>query len=339
MIGSVNRPSIFEMKPGERLTDLLAMAGGFSAVADRKRLTVERLDIRNDARVLELEMPSGESTPLATGDVIRALSIVEVSSSVRLKNKRVRIEGEVQRPGDFLLPATSTISDALRAAGGLTEFAYVFGAEFTRASAKATQEVNYDRALRELETDLTRQSSTQRTITADEAAGQAARMSSTTRLIDRLRGLKPTGRVVLELQPGAKELPDLLLEDGDRLYIPPKLTTVGVFGSVFNAGSYLLVPGRGLTDYLRLSGGPTKGADPENVMVIRANGSVVSSRQRQSSWFSSSDGLAGLHAEAGDTIFVPEEIDKTTFTQNAKDWTTIFYNFGLGAAAIKAIFR
>ncbi len=42
-------------------------------------------------------------------------------------------------------------------------------------------------------------------------------------------------------------------------------------------------------------------------------------------------------AEPGDTVFVPEEINKTTFVQNAKDWTQILYQFGLGMAAIHTI--
>jgi hypothetical protein len=44
-------------------------------------------------------------------------------------------------------------------------------------------------------------------------------------------------------------------------------------------------------------------------------------------------------AEAGDTIFVPEDLDKSTWMQSAKDWTQIVYNLGLGAAAFKAVFN
>jgi protein involved in polysaccharide export with SLBB domain len=150
--------------------------------------------------------------------------------------------------------------------------------------------------------------------------------------------LQPSGRIVLEVKPTDRRLPDLLLEDGDRLYVPPRQSTVGVFGSVFNAGSYLFADGRNLDEYLGLAGGPTKGADARSMMVVRANGSVVSGQQR-GGWFGNGAPLAGVRAEAGDTLFVPEEIDKTSFTQNAKDWTTIFYNFGLGAAAIKSIFN
>ncbi|RYE70675.1 MAG: hypothetical protein EOO81_07560, partial [Oxalobacteraceae bacterium] len=38
----------------------------------------------------------------------------------------------------------------------------------------------------------------------------------------------------------------------------------------------------------------------------------------------------------GDNI-PPEELNKTTFMQEAKDWTQILYQFGLGAAALKTI--
>ena len=45
----------------------------------------------------------------------------------------------------------------------------------------------------------------------------------------------------------------------------------------------------------------------------------------------------GVKAEAGDTIFVPEELDKTTFVQHAKDWTQILAQFALGVAALNSI--
>jgi protein involved in polysaccharide export with SLBB domain len=110
---------------------------------------------------------------------------------------------------------------------------------------------------------------------------------------------------------------------------------VGVFGSVFNGGSYLYADGRGVEDYLKLAGGPTRGADSGSTFVIRANGSVVSSRQ-SSSWVGNGS-LAGLKAEPGDTVFVPEEANKTTTVQNLKDWTQILSQFGLGLAAIKTL--
>jgi protein involved in polysaccharide export with SLBB domain len=337
LIGSVNRPAVFELRPGEVALDVLAMAGGFSPVADTSRLAIERLDDRASVRIQQVPLPDQGRTSLAQGDLLRAFSAVDAALPVQRQNKRVRIEGEVARPGEYVLPPSSTIADALAAAGGMTPAAYAFGTEFTRESVRVTQQQNYDRALRDLETDLGRTLATQRSATGDEAAAQAGRDASNARLLASLRALRPSGRVILQLPPDTRDLPSLMLEDGDRLRIPSRPTSVGVFGSVFNGGSYLFNEGRALDEYLALAGGPTRGADAPSTFVVRANGSVVSNQQR-GSWLGSR-GFGGVRAEPGDTIFVPEELNKTTFVQAAKDWTQILYQFGLGIAGIVSASR
>jgi protein involved in polysaccharide export with SLBB domain len=338
LIGSVNRPAVFELRPGETAVDVLAMAGGFSAVADTSRLAIERLDDRSSMRIQQIALPGQARTALAQGDLLRAFSAVDAALPVQRQNKRVRVEGEVARPGEYVLPPSSTIADALAAAGGMTPAAYTFGTEFTRESVRLTQQENYDRALRDLETDLARASATQRSTTGDEAAAQAGRDASNARLLASLRTLRPSGRIILQLPPDGRELPSLMLEDGDRLRVPARPTSVGVFGSVFNGGSYLYSDGRPLDDYLALAGGPTRGADASSTFVIRANGSVIS-RQQRANWVGVGSNFGSVRAEPGDTIFVPEELDKTTFVQAAKDWTQILYQFGLGIAGIVSASR
>jgi len=336
-IGSVNKPAVLELKAGETVADALRMVGGFTAVADRGRLAVERLQERIVGRVTELLIPRDVGARLHDGDVLRAFSAVDSVLPSQQQSKRVKVEGEVLRPADYILPAGSSVRDAIRAAGGYTSAAYVYAAELTRASVQRTQQENYDRALRDLETEIAKAAGTQRVATGDEATAQTARVSATERLIERLRMLKPTGRIVLQLPADAVDLPDLALEDGDRILVPPRPTTVGVFGSVFNASTYLHSPGRSIGEYLRLAGGPTKGADEGSIFVIRANGNVVSSRQRSGLFTRAAVG--DLISEPGDTVFVPEELDKTTFVQAAKDWTQILYQFGLGVAGIVAAIR
>ena len=333
VIGSVNRPAIFELKPGESTADALRMAGGFAAVADTTRMSLERVDERATLRVVQVDVAQAEQTPLRNGDVLRAFNAVNVASPIQRQNKRVRVEGEVVRPGDYVLPAASTIDDALRAAGGLTSGAFVFGTEFSRESVRVTQQMNYERALRNLETELALAATTQRITSAEEAAAQAGRSAATAKLIERLKSIKPTGRVVLQVPPESRELPNLVLEDGDRILVPPVPTSVGVFGSVFNAGNYLREDGRSLADYLRLAGGPTRGADAGSTFVLRANGTVVSNLQVKTWGSGLSNRFEQTPALPGDTLFVPEEIDKTTWVQYAKDWTQILYQFALGVAA------
>jgi protein involved in polysaccharide export with SLBB domain len=126
----------------------------------------------------------------------------------------------------------------------------------------------------------------------------------------------------------------LALEDGDRINIPATPTTVGVFGSVFNAGSYLYSGERSVNDYLKLAGSATRGADQDSVFVVRANGSVISNRQGATGWFSKAE-IEKQAALPGDTVYVPEDLTRQTFLQSAKDWTSVFYNLIVGLAALR----
>ncbi|MFM2056687.1 MAG: hypothetical protein RLY71_1072 [Pseudomonadota bacterium] len=336
LIGSVNKPSVFEIKPGEKFADVLAMAGGYTAIADTSRLAIERLDDRQAARITQLKWPQDADKSPQNGDLLRAFSAVEAVLPLSQQNKRVRIEGEVLRPGEYVVPAATSLSAVIALAGGFTPNAFIFGADFSRESVRVTQQANYDRAVRDLETEFARATGSQRAIDAQEAAAQATQAAGTARLIERLKAVKPTGRIVLQLSPDARALADMPLEDGDRITIPPTPTTVGVFGSVFSGGSYLLDAGRKVGDFLTLAGGPTRGADPANTFVVRANGSVVSNPQK-ATWLGFGGGLSDEPALPGDTVYVPEEINKTTWTQSLKEWTQILYQFGIGAAALKTI--
>ena len=71
---------------------------------------------------------------------------------------------------------------------------------------------------------------------------------------------------------------------------------------------------------------------------MRANGNVISGRQDRG-WFNRAGHVTELGSEPGDTVFVPEEMDKTTFLQAAKDWTQIIFQFGLGVAGIVSATR
>jgi protein involved in polysaccharide export with SLBB domain len=336
LIGSVNKPAVFEVKPGEKFADVLAMAGGYTSIADTTRMAIERLDNRQATRITQLKWPQEADKVPQNGDVLRAFSAVEAMLPLSQQNKRVRIEGEVVRPGEYVVPAATSMSAVVSLAGGYTGNAFVFGTDFSRESVRVAQQANYDRALRDLETEFARASGSQRALDAQEAVAQTAQAAATARLIERLKAVKPTGRIVFQLSSDSNELPDLPLEDGDRITIPPKPTTVGVFGSVFSGGSYLLASGRRVGDFLNLAGGPTRGADPGSVFVIRANGSVVSSPQK-AGFLGLGAGLENETALPGDTVFVPEEINKTTWTQNLKEWTQIFYQFGIGAAAVRTL--
>ncbi len=338
VLGSVNRPAVIELRERETAADALNYAGGLSAVADRSRLSIERLADRSGSRIVQLALPQDARHEMSDGDLLRVFSSVIALLPQHRQHKRVMVQGEVAKPGEYIMPPQSTLADVINAAGGLTPQAYIFGTEFNRESVRRIQQENYERALRDLETEFAKATTTQRALTADEAAAQAGRASASDRLIARLRAVRPTGRIVLQLdaRASARDLPTLALEDGDQLHIPARPNTVGVFGSVFNSGSFLVQEGSTISDMLQLAGGPTRGADTGSLFVLRANGSVVSARQSNSGWFSVSSSL-NVAALPGDTVFVPEELNKSTFVQSAKEWTQILSQFGLGVAALKSL--
>jgi polysaccharide biosynthesis/export protein len=56
---------------------------------------------------------------------------------------------------------------------------------------------------------------------------------------------------------------------------------------------------------------------------------------RQGGWFSSS--ISSQRPLPGDAIIVPEDFERTTWMKDLRDWSQIFYQFGLGAAALKVL--
>ena len=87
--------------------------------------------------------------------------------------------------------------------------------------------------------------------------------------------------------------------------------------------------------------GPTRDAEEDSSLIIRADGSVESDYSANRSWFGRGSTVLGRQMYPGDTLFVPEKVDRRTgytkFIQGAKDWTSILYQFGLGVAAIKVL--
>ena len=331
VLGAVNRSAVFETLPEQTLADALMLAGGFSAVADGDRVEVERRRGEPFARIVQMRWPDDARQVLFDGDLVRVPSRTQATRPTLLGAKRVRVEGEVLRPGDYVLAPTATLADAVAAAGGTTEAAFLFGTELRRERVRLLQEANYLRALEELEAEAARLA----TVRGSAGDNSRAQESALRELMARLRARRPEGRLVLDLTPAARELPALVLEDGDFVRVPPRSQSVGVFGTVFNAGSFVHDDELRLGDYVARAGGPTAAAEADSMFVVRANGSVLSARQ--GGWWTGRSQFEGQPALPGDTVYVPERLDRVTFVQGAKDWTQILYQLGVGLAALLSI--
>jgi len=279
----------------------------------------------------------GNNVLLQPGDIVTVFSKEDVKVPISKQTQYIRLEGEFNSSGIHQIMPGETLRQLIARVGGLTPNAYVFGAQFTRESTRVSQEKTLAEALYRLEKDMQRFNAlrAQNVTSPEDAASLQQQAVNQQNLLTRLRQIRPIGRVVLELPETAqaKDLPDMPLEDGDRFVVPPPPSMVSVVGSVYGESSFVYKPDKRVADYLTQAGGTTKSADESSIYVLRADGSVKS--KRQDGFFTAS--LEGSRLMPGDAIVVPEELDRTTITRALKDISQIFYQFGLGAAAIKVL--
>ena len=296
---------------------------------------------------------------LLPGDVVTVFSVNDVPVPMSKRTQFVRIGGEVKIPGIYQIRPGETLPQLLSRVGGLTSEAYLFGAEFTRESVRQQQQQNLDQVIRRLEAQA---SSASATLTANlspdrVAQATALQQQQTVQLrtqIDKLKTMRSQGRVSLELSPMLHgrgnlsgpytkatlqdqllSLPSLQLEDGDSFLVPSLPAFVSAIGSVVNENSLIYRPGRTVGDVLK-SAGLTEEADPKAAFLLRADGSIVS--RQGSSFFNHFESTVVM---PGDTLVVPQRIDRETgynfLVRALRDWTQIFSNLGIGAAAIRTL--
>ncbi|EHH3731495.1 TPA: SLBB domain-containing protein [Vibrio parahaemolyticus] len=93
--GEVNRPAIYEIKPGETYKQAIQMAGGFTANAYSDQIEVKRYAAKGarDALTLNFSQSHDQQTKVKDGDVVNVLKKNEELT------RYVQIEGDVRHPG------------------------------------------------------------------------------------------------------------------------------------------------------------------------------------------------------------------------------------------------
>lgn len=358
---SINRQNnAVTLREGEKIASekaagIAARIGGLIDEINWDYAVVERIN-RSDLTVslipfnlgrMFAEPNSPDNIKLQPGDTVTIFSQDDVAVPMSKRRIFVRVEGEVKVPGVYQMTAGETLQSLMAKAGGTTPEAYLFGTAFYREQVRAEQQVNLEKAAARLETQLRNEqaknvANTRASSAIDAQAAEVQRLAElklAQDALDRFRQLKPTGRIAFGIDPVERSfarLPQLKLENGDRLVIPAKPDFVHVFGAVNAESSLLWIPSGRVSDYLKKAG-TTIDADVDNAFVMRVDGSVAG--RSQTGWNFS--GVGGLMVMPGDSIVVPEKFDKESawskFTKGTREWAQIFANFGLGAAAIKTL--
>jgi protein involved in polysaccharide export with SLBB domain len=286
-----------------------------------------------------LEKGEKDNLELQPGDIVTIFSQADIRVPQSRQATFVRLEGEFQAAGVYSVRPGETLRELVERAGGLTRQAYLFGSAFTRESTRRQQQAQLDEYSSDLERDIERAASTRSSsaVSVQEAATSQASLESQRALAAKLRLMRASGRIVLDIDPestGMANIPDLPLEDGDSFIVPSRPANVKVVGAVYDQNAFIFEAPRRAGDYLQLAGGIARSGDSRHAFIIRADGSVVSRKSKRAR---SRGGLEKLAMNPGDTVVVPETIDKTTLLRGLTDWSAVFGQFGLGAAAINVL--
>lgn len=292
-----------------------------------------------------IEGQTADNIRLEAGDQVALFTTAQVAVPTEKRSQMVTLTGEVAVPGKYQLQPGDTLPDLIKRAGGLGKYAFPYGTIFVRESTRLQQQENLNKSVRRMRAQVDAQIAAlaQNATDAEKAATVQAQIAGQQQLLKRLEEVKASGRVSLDLEPDRVELPAIALEDGDVITVPQRSSFVGVFGEVYAESALIHKPKLTVADYLNKAG-VTRDADLDNLIIVRADGTVEGSGNSNSLWSRSALWGAGFQDKTlnpGDSIFVPSAVDRRTaynlFMQGAKDWTSLIYQFALGAAAFKTL--
>ena len=304
--GAVMSPGTYEYADNTTIEDLIIMAGGLRDQASLARVDVSRRILDPMATEKTNQIAESFSFDIKDGLVInhdrqfflQPYDVVHVRRSPAFSTARtITVTGEVNYEGDFTLESKSLrLSDAIKMAGGATDAAYLRGARLMRrmndeerVRMRATRE-----AIRELLVD---------------------RYDSVSWKRMDLDNSYPVGIELDEAinNPGSDK--DVLLREGDRIYVPEYNGSVKVSGDVMFPNTIFYEKGQNAKFYVKQAGGFGHRAKKSKMFIVYQNGTVGIAKK-------------GAMPEPGCEIVVPskkrrEPFDFRTLTGITTPLTTI----------------
>ena len=317
--GAVYGEGAYPVAGDTALTDLIAAGGGMTPTADPTGVEVTIAQVGGGglrALVADLALHT-----------VRAGDAVRVPPQARSTDPgRVRVSGEVMRPGWYDLLPGERLSSVLERAGGLTPQAYAYGTVFTRVSARLAEEAGLRRASAELDRGLALA-----LLRSDPPDG--ARVELVRQLSGALRETPGFGRITVEADPevlAVKTRLDILMESGDRVHVPKRPLTVTVSGEVLSPASLQYVRGKSLNTYIREAGGLSASADSARIFVLLPNGSAQTAR--------SGPGRGRLRdIPPGAIIVVPRDPEPFEFLPTVQSIATILGQLAIATVGLTVV--
>ena len=305
ILGEVKRPGTYPYSAGMTPEELILIAGGLQESANIKDIEIARRLEDSDSGTLSDIITTSINPDLSFNP--NAISLAPFDQVIVRKRanftmqRLVSVEGQVNSPGIFAIQTSvDRISDLIKRAGGVNQFAYTKGATLIRKTEFFNTESEQVRRQKNLEAlrVLLRETPTnpeaqeellirlfrdlpKETVAKTDSTANNAKRESLDQIAAETPGLavkiKETEAVAINLEkilanPGSEE--DLVLEEGDILNVPKLLQTVRMRGDVVYPTTLRHEQGRGLQYYINGAGGFDRRANRKQTYVVYANGAV-----------------------------------------------------------------
>ena len=283
--GEVIAPGTYEFADNTTIEDLIVMAGGLTDQASLAKVDVSRriLDPKSTSKSREIaktftfELKDGLVISGERGFVLEPYDVVHVRRSPAFSTPRnISVTGEVNYEGNFTLENKNMrLTDALQMAGGITDVAYLRGARLVR-TMNEEERVRYQASLNAIRNVLSER--------GDSIAWNNLQNSTTYNI-----GIELDKAVA---EPGGDY--DLILREGDQIFVPEYNGTVKISGDVMFPNTVSYIAKRGYKKYVEQAGGFGNRAKKSKTFIVYQNGTI---------------GLAskGAKPEPGCEIIVPSK--------------------------------
>ncbi len=324
--GAVKFPGLYPLAKNTNVSSLLAAAGGLNQDAYLTSAELSR-------RLMQGDKTTFERIDFSLKDAISGKYPVSLGAQDTLIVKTqpgwqegmvVELQGEFVFPGTYTFKRGETLKDVVERAGGFTEFAYPEGAVFSRERLKRQEAERLKFINAQLKQEISTMSLRRQGSSVPDPAQAIA-------VVDQLENAQPVGRLVIDLNSAVEgdKLANLMLEKGDKLFVPAVNPVVSVVGEVQFTSNHTFNPNLTVEDYITSAGGTKRQADTDRIYIVKSNGSVE--LPNNSFWFSRNY----EPLEPGDTIIVPVNTDYLDGLSTLSTATQILYQIGVAWSAVK----
>ena len=305
--GEVQYPGIYKYADNETLEDLVLQAGGLKDAASTVKVDIARRVVIPHALTTDSIIAQNYTFALKDGFVIDGEPgfVLQPFDEVYVRKnpsysvqQNVSIEGEAQFPGTYTLSKRNArLTDLLKAAGGITDIAYIKGARLERqanADEKARMEAAYKMQQEQLQQQLLQLAASSQNSNIMQAGTEA-----TKKQLEKFQ--VPNGYPVgIELDKAISNPQsdaNIVLRAGDRLILPRYTATVKINGAVMYPNVVSFQKGKSAHYYINAAGGYAQNARKGGAYIIYMNGMVAKAK-------------TGAKIEPGCEIVVPSKITR-----------------------------